>query len=376
MSTTAIDEAVAAVLDVMEERPEKNWLNLYEDLAAGRRPRGCPLSLGRCTHWSEIPVLDDTQLATEDPLEQNLLNSLRGMAGPLASNNCYTPVLGCGVGVPSVASAFGVVPDTRPRNQGGVVAHLPLEAFDDCEPPDVNTAGCWPQVREAIEFYKAHTPPEIKIVYPDMQGPINTSHSILGTEVFVYMRTEPERLHHLLQMITDFNIQARRAMAEWIGADRMVDAVGYTSRIAECSVDLISRADYREFGLPCDTQIAAALGPIAIHMDGGRHVFEETLRGLPQIRLTEWCETVAGFAPQISQDEALAEIGDRPIALGGGVELWEGDFEAMIREKLDRLEDHPLQTFGFSIMTWRESRQPEVVALRGRLDDYYAQRWG
>jgi hypothetical protein len=370
-----IDAALELVFQAMADHPEKNNLNLHADLQAGRRPRGCPVSLGRIQHWSETPRVGKRQAAAPVSPEENLLNSLRGIPGALETNNNFTPALGTGCGVPSVASAFGVIPDENPCNPGGVVAYLPLETFDDFAPPDL-TAGCWPRVQEAIEFYKASTPPEIKISYPDMQGPINIAHSILGTPLFLAMRLERERLHHLLQMITDFFILARQAMAGWIGPERMMPGLVHTSRICECSVDLISREDYREFGRPYDLQIAAAAGGIvAIHMDGGRHVFEETLRWLP-VGYTEWMDTVAGFAPQISQDDALAEIGEREIILSGGIELWGGDFEAKIIAKLERLEDHPLQMFGFTGMTCTPQDQPALVALRGRLDDWYAERWG
>ncbi len=374
--TAEIDAALERILQLMEERPEKNMINLLTDLTEGRRPRGCPVSLGRARHWSEVPSPGAEPAPAEKSPEEKLLSALRGIPQPLEQNNNFLPALGTGVGVPSVASAFGVVPDPSPHNPGGVVENLPLEAFDDFEPPDVNTAGCWPEVRETIEFYQANTPPEIRICYPDMQGPLNTAHTILGTPVFLAMRLQPERLHRLLQMITDFNIEVRRALAEWIEPERQMPYVGYTNRICECSVDLISRQAYHEFCLPCDRQIAEALGTIAIHMDGGRHVFEETLWNLPEIRHTEWCETRAGFAPQISQDEALAEIGDKPVALSGGVELWDGDFEGRIRDHLSRLEDRPLQQFGFTLMRGRKEDEPALKALRGRLDEWYAERFG
>ena len=374
--TAAIDAALERIFQLRQEHPTKDMLNLWTDLESGRRPRGCPVSLGRSQHWSEIPKVGARPAAAPVSPEENLLNALRGIPGPLETNNNFTPALGTGCGVPSVASAFGVIPDDNPSNPGGVVAYLPLETFDDFAPPDVATAGCWPRVKEAIDCYQAYTPPEIKITYPDMQGPINIAHSILGTPLFLAMRLDRERLHHLLQMIADFTIQARRAMAGWIGPERQMPGLIHTSRIAECSVDLISREDYREFGLPYDRQIAAAAGgKIAIHMDGGRHVFEETLRGLP-VGYTEWMDTVAGFAPQISQEDALAEIGERQIILSGGVELWGGDFESKIHAKLERMEDHPLQLFGFTGMTCTPQDQASLVALRGRLDEWYAEKWG
>jgi hypothetical protein len=372
-----IDAALERVFQVMEERPEKNTLNHYADLEAGRRPRGCPVSLGRVQHWREVPETDEEKRGHFDPPEKQVLDGLRGIPGPLEMNNNFQPVLGsCGV-LPSVASAFGITCDiANPRNPGGVTGYLPLETFDDFDPPDINTAGVWPRVKEQIDCIKAQTPPEIKIGYPDLQGPVNTAHLILGTQLFYAMKLEPARLHHLLQLITDFYLEIHRTLPVWIGPDRMINFIGATHRLAECSVNLISREAYREFGLPYDRQIAEFIGEIGIHTCGGKHVFEETLRGLPNVRYTEWCDVPSAFAPEIHLEAALEEIGDRPIIISGGRELWDGDFETKIHDDLARLDDHPLQSFGYSGMRWREPDKPRIIAMRQRIDDYYAARWG
>lgn len=375
--TAAVETALERIFQVMAERPEKNMLNVYADLEAGRRPRGCPLSLGRVQHWREVPEVKEDALGRFDPPDKRLLDGLRGIPGPLEMNNLFSPVLSACFGVPSVASAFGAQIDFgNPRNPGGVTGYQPLTSFDDFPPPDINTAGVWPRVKELIDYYKAHTPPEIKIGYPDLQGPINVAHTILGTELFYAMKLDPARLHHLLQMIADFLIQIHATLPVWIGADRMVPFIGATRKISECSVNLITRESYREFGLPYDRQIAEFLGEIGIHTCGGRHVFEETLRGLPNVRYTEWCDVPSAFAPEIHLQDALEEIGDRPIIISGGRELWDGDFEAKIQNDLARLDDHPLQTFGYSGMRWQEDDKPRIIEIRGRMDDYYESRWG
>jgi len=375
--TAEIETAVERVLQVMEERPEKNTLNTYADLEAGRRPRGCPLSLGRVQHWREVPETDAERRGRFEAPEKRLLDGLRGIPGPLEMNNPFTPALGVCFGTATVASAFGAPIDIgNPRNTGGVTGYQPLATFDDYPAPDINSAGVWPRIRELIDVYKAQTPPEIKIGYPDLQGPINIAHMILGTELFYAMKLDAARLHHLLQMITDFLLEAHRTLPVWIGPERMVNYVGTSKRIAECSVNLITRESYREFGLPYDRQIAEFHGEIGIHTCGGKHVFEETLRGLPNVRYSEWSDVPTAFAPEIHLEEALEEIGDRPIIITGGRELWEGDFEATIKNDLARLEDHPLQMFGYSGMKWQEEDKPRIVEMRRRMDEYYEERWG
>lgn len=375
--TAEIETALEGVFRAMAERPEKNMLNIYADLEAGRRPRGCPVSLGRVQHWREVPVPVEEQLGKFDPPEKRLLDGLRGIPGPLEMNNPFTPALGVCFGTSTVASAFGIEVDIgNPRNPGGVKAYLPLSTFDDFEPPDINTAGLFPRIKELIDFYRAHTPPEIKISYPDLQGPINIAHIILGTELFYAMRLDRARLHHLLQMITDFLIQIHATLPRWIGEDRLINFIGARKRICECSVNLISREDYREFGLPYDRQIAEFLGEIGIHTCGGKHVFEETLWGLPNVRYSEWADVPAAFAPEIHLEEALEEIGDRPMIISGGRELWEGDFDARIKNDLARLDDHPLLTFGYCGMRWKDEDKPLITDLHRRLDAWYEKKWG
>lgn len=370
--TAEIEEALAAVFQTMEERPEKNMFVVYEDLMAGRRPSVCPLSLGRVQKPDEVPTEVPKDHADFAPPEKRLLDGLRGIPNALKLENLYSPMLGVCFGTSTVATAFGIEPDLgNPHNPGGVKSYLPLETFDEFEPPDINTAGLFPRIKELIDYYKAHTPPEIKIGYPDLQGPVNIAHIIVGTELFVAMYEEPERVHHLLQMITDFLLQCFTVLPQWIGEDRLIPFVLATKRIAECSVNLMSRETYREFGLPYDRQIAEFHGEIGIHTCNGLHVFEETLRGLPNVRYTEWGIVASAFAPCTPLEDALQEVGERQIILSGGQELWEGDYEQTIKDHFARLEDHDLLSFGYCGMYWRAEDEPEIVAMHKQLDEYY-----
>ena len=375
-TATEIQSAVEDVLRLLHDCPEHNMLWVYEDLMAGRRPRVCPLILSRGQTASEIAHSTPAGAWGLAPPEQVLLDSLRGIPRALASGNLYTPVLGSCFGTATVASAFGCELDLgNPLNPGGVKAYLPLSTFDGAGVPDVNTAGCFPTIRERLECYHAHTPPEIKFGLADLQGPLNNAHMIRGTELFIAMRTEPDRLHHLLQLITDFMISAFATLRAWIGPDRLVPFIRDTNCLRECSVNLISRADYREFALPYDRQIVAALGEIALHPCSGLHVFEETLRGLSNVRFSEWGVVSAAFAPCVTLDDALAETAGRPLILRGLEDLLSGDPEAPIKDHFARLDDHDLMMFTYSTGHYTPAQEPELIALRRRFDDYYDDRY-
>ncbi|NLO74155.1 MAG: hypothetical protein GX100_08650 [candidate division WS1 bacterium] len=373
--TSEIEEAAAAVVELTRTRPEKNMLAVYEEVMVGRRPSGCPVYLGRVQHWTEVPGESREAPQGFRPDEEVVLGALRNIPKALEMENPFTPALSVGFGVPTVATAFGAEIDFSPRNPGGVVAYLALESFDDLETPNIKTAGVFPRIKQMIEFIRANTPPEIKILFPDLQGPINVAHLLLGTDLFLAMHDQPERVHGLLQRITEFLIQCFKTLPEWIGPERMVSFPGNRVRIAECSVNLISRDGYREFGLPYDCQIAEALGEIAIHPCGGLHVFEETLAGLPNVVYTEWSDCKPSIAPRVTLEAALERIGDRPIILSGGKELWEGDFAQQIKNDLARLEDHSRQTFGYSGMRWRSGEEARIVALHREVDAYYEARY-
>lgn len=371
-------DAIAEVLRLLEERPEDNGMLLFEDLMAGRRPRRCPLTMGRGASAYELAHQAPKEWGgPPPPPEVALLNALRGIVQGAETGDTYSPCVGADVaGTANVASAFGAEADLgNPYNPGGTKNKVPLQAFDDFETPDVNTAGVFPMIKERSLYFREHLPAEIKIGMADLQGPINNAHMIVGTELFLAMRTDPERVHRLLQRITDFMIQCYGTLREWIGEEHRVHFIRDTNCIRECSVNLISREAYREFGLPYDLQIAEFLGEVAIHPCSGLHVYQETMRALPGVRFNEWGRVQAAFAPCVTLDEALAEVGDRQVILRGGDEITEGDPEQLVKEDFARLEEHDAMAFGYCLVKWRKEDEPELRALRRRLVDYYDDRY-
>ncbi len=370
MSLTAeIAEAVADVEATLAAHPERNG-NLAEAAVLRGEPRPYPaLYLGRGPDTAAGEVLERREPPAPRPPEQRVLDAVRGMTWPLRMHNPIRPRFGLGKGTGSLPASFGIELDAglgyTPRG-ARPLATVVAEGL-----PDPLTSGIIPELREDIEAIKALTPPWLQISPPDMQGPFNIAHMVLGDDAMLAPLVEPELFAEFMTIVTEFYITLAANLRCWIGPERYPTFPGATTRIAECSVNMISPALYLEHVLPYDLRIVEAYGEAAIHPCSGPHVFYATLRNLPNVVYQE-----AGFIAQtaagsIAVDDALAAIGDRPIVLAIGQELPEGEEEDFIRRDLDRARDNHRLLFGYTGMHWRVRDEAAMRDMHLRLDEYW-----
>ena len=361
-----IDDAVDVLLSTLEKRPDKNRLLLWEELERGQRPTYSGLYLGRQGHKDDAKrSVRPADGSDEAKVAAEILNMLR----PLDFENPVMPAFGVGFGTGFMATAFGVelatdvagAPVRNPR---------PLSDFDSFGVPDPETAGLLPKARERIDFYKTLTPNDIKITLPDMQGPFNVAHAVLGNEIFTAFTDDAERYHHFMQVVTDFFIRAQEAFEGWIGPERMVNTALNRHRITECSCNLISAAAYHEFVEPYDRQLAEHWGEVAIHTCSGPHVFEATL-ALPNVRSTECGIIPCASAGSLSLEEALEKVSVPPVILMVGQELERGKEEELIQSHLLKRREFPLLAFGYTGMYWTPEDDRLIIDMHKRLDEFY-----
>ncbi len=113
------------------------------------------------------------------------------------------------------------------------------------EKPDPRKHGLLPFVIKRLK----HLEPEIekaghKIRFAVARGPMNIASFLMGTSEFMEaLKTEPELMHRLLGMVTDF-------LVEWIAVQReafpTIDGIFLLDDI----VGFVSRRDFETFGLP------------------------------------------------------------------------------------------------------------------------------
>jgi uroporphyrinogen-III decarboxylase len=124
------------------------------------------------------------------------------------------------------------------------VLHSPADV-ELLEPPDPRKHGLLPFVIKRLQ----HLQPEIeaaghKIRFAVSRGPLNIASFLMGTPEFLEaLKTDPERMHRLLSIVTDFLI-------DWIAVQRQafpsIDGIFLLDDI----VGFVSRRDFETFGLP------------------------------------------------------------------------------------------------------------------------------
>jgi uroporphyrinogen decarboxylase len=124
------------------------------------------------------------------------------------------------------------------------VLRSPAEA-DLLEKPDPRKHGLLPFVIKRLQ----HLQPEIekaghKIRFAVARGPLNIASFLMGTPEFLEaIKTEPERMHHLLSVVTDF-------LVDWIAYQREVFPTIDGVFLLDDIVGFVSRRDFEKFGLP------------------------------------------------------------------------------------------------------------------------------
>lgn len=372
----SLDDAIRFFDQTFAANPERDGPAAREAALAGKRRKYAGLTINHLAvpgdRADASAAFTPPRLDMKDSPEADLARTILGMLGPLDLLNPVSPVFPTGRGTGSLATLFGI--PLNPDAGDSPAFTRPLAAVLDEPEPDVAEAGIMPQVRERIELIKRRVPPRFKIGLPDMQGPFNIAHAVIGEEAMTAPILEPECFREFMTRVTTAWIAVRRTVLEWIGPEYRAPG-GQLACVAECSVNLVSADFYREHLLEHDRRIADAFGPLCIHPCSGPHVFKATLEGLP-VALTEAGHIEKTAAGAIGVAEALALIGRRPIALAIGEELPKGREEAVIRSHLDLYASNPRLLFNYTGMHWRRKDRPVIRDLHRRLDAYWAERYG
>lgn len=188
----------------------------------------------------------------------------------------YIPMIRPEYGTYSMSSAFGVdFSSLLDDPSASIKPVLSRSDVEKLEKPDIKTAGILPRLFETFEFFLRNVPAGVRVGQANLQGHYNTAWFLRGHDLLLDLYDCPELVHHLLDVITDTYIAANRMQKDLLGEDGYTAWTPYrgttgvfSTRITECSVQLISADMYREFVLPYDSRIAREFGPVHIHICG------------------------------------------------------------------------------------------------------------
>lgn len=378
----SLAEAVEYFKSMMEAHPERNALDATLAAMAGKSRKYPCFYLGyqirpddKTTGADELAL---SEVKMPDTPEGNLAREIVQLLSPLKMLNPIAPVLGLGKGTGTLVPSFGI-----PLNSelGNTPSHtLTFNEILALPDPDPGTSGLMLEMRAKIEFVKKTLSPGngLYIGEPDMQGPFNIAHAVAGEEILTGPYLEPEQFHAVMAKVTELWIQSLKNLRKWIGPEWLYPVQKQVVRIAECSVNLVSPEIYKEFILPYDLKIVHAFKQaLLIHTCSGPHVFHATLDNLPDILFTEAGfikNAVRGWTPVA---EALEAIGDRPIVLNIGQEIWNSDdVETVLGRDLDLYGQHPRLLFGHTQMEWKAEDKPMIREIHRRLDSRWEEKYG
>jgi uroporphyrinogen-III decarboxylase len=124
------------------------------------------------------------------------------------------------------------------------ILHSP-EQVDDLECPNPRRDGLLPFVVKRLAHYR----PEIeksgyKLRFAVARGPLNIASFLMGTTEFLTaIKTDPERMHQLLGLITDF-------LVDWIGYQREAIPTIDGLLVLDDLVGFVGKNDFQAFALP------------------------------------------------------------------------------------------------------------------------------
>ena len=222
---------------------DQQWTDLL-DVIAGRPCAGSPpvafiIDSPWLPNWAGRTLLD---YFTSDEIWFNL-NRTAIEQFPTIS---FLPGFWSEFGMCTEPSAFGAK-CLFPRNEfpfaGPIISDV--EQIDRLQTPDPEKDGLLPLVLNRLELAR----PRIesmghKIRFAVARGPLNIASFLMGTTDFlVALKTEPERTHALLRLITDF-------LKKWIALQRSALPSIDGLMMLDDLVGFISEEDFLEFAQP------------------------------------------------------------------------------------------------------------------------------
>jgi hypothetical protein len=185
-----------------------------------------------------------------------------------------------GVGI--IASLFGAHIEQVEDNPPWVHPHATPEEFWSAmerDPLDF-TPGWASRVTERYAFYREalagypKLPTIIKLVLPDLQGPMDTLELLRGSDVFLDLCTEPERVRKALETIATAQIGFARHLTPWLtdGPDGWSHQHGFLLRghilVRADTAIMLSPQMYRAQVKPHDERVLQELGGGGLHSCG------------------------------------------------------------------------------------------------------------
>lgn len=221
----------------------------------------------------------DFGIGEKEPAKRPLLGT-----DLLAAGYLHSQLMGCDI---------IYQPDNSPQV---VCRELDEEQIKEIKAPDLAQSPVWQATQKQIDYltdkYGRVEP------YVNLMGVQNIAMDLMGQELFMAYYEDEDAIHGLLREITKLSIdvgQRFRALSDDIsgGVTAIVrQTVPGCYLTSNCSVEMVSQAQYEEFLLPYDIELANAFGSYGIHHCG--QTMEHVVEGYAKVPHLYFAEVGAG----------------------------------------------------------------------------------
>jgi uroporphyrinogen-III decarboxylase len=245
----------------------------------------------------------------------------------------YIPFAFVTQGYMTIATVFGMElywgddPDQTPGSMGHIIDDL--EQVFSLPHPDMD-AGIMMENTRRLRYFAENLPPDVYITGIDSGGPLNTCKDLLDTNLlYTGFYDNPEAMHHLLNLVTDVQLQVYHTVVEAVGGiDRMtcIDfspawaPETYKSFVSDDICATIGPELFKEFSIPYNNRLYRPWGSGLLHNCGpnpSKHLYLDhnpRLKGLncsyrySQAEFPEFKDLFAGWGII----EAMFDSGETP----------------------------------------------------------------
>ena len=233
---------------------------------------------------------------------------LEEIEGQMAFRGDFVPSLCPTLGVVAIPSAFGCEVVWQEENFPAVRPAIQApEEIDDLIMPGLRD-GVLGQILDYTRYFRTHTQGAYPIKISDTQGPLDSASLIMGHNNFMLaMRTHPQQVHRLLQMITDLTIDYIRVQRAEADGDFVPSLHqpwipdGWGVSVSDDDCVMISRRHFEEFAVPYFNQMSYAFGGLYHHSCGNWLHQMPALEQIDNLRGVEFGGSETPFAPVLER---------------------------------------------------------------------------
>jgi hypothetical protein len=250
---------------------------------------------------AEVPIVDPAPrtagtrysvLECYNDFTKMAANAVAWAEGMAATDNDWPPFIDTFCGVVMIAEVFGCPVEWESDVAWTKPILTDISQAWDLTPRPLATSPMVKRLADWVDYAQREIGTDLPLWTMDVQSPFSVAaHLIDAQELMMACYTDPDAVHHLCRMITDVSIaqmQAHIAQMEHPGfPGRNFPSI--SDRIGICIADdtplvMLSPEMYREFALPYNAEVGAALGGIHIHSCGNYRPTLDALLETPGLR--------------------------------------------------------------------------------------------